>query len=111
MTALLQRATAEAERLSEADQEQIGRQLLSHIEKLRQLRAELDRGLRSLDAGKGEPLDTEQSLRELLTEAAKPGRAELIAELERIRAMTPPRKPDMTYPTAEQLVREDRDNR
>ncbi len=50
----------------------------------------------------------EQSLRELLTKAAMPGRTELIAELERIRAMTPPAKPGDEYPTAEQLVREDR---
>jgi plasmid stability protein len=53
----------------------------------------------------------EQSLRELLTEAARPSRAELVAELERIRAMTPPRKPGVVYPSAEQLVREDRDTR
>ena len=53
----------------------------------------------------------EQSLRDLLTEAAKPSRTELLAELERIRAMTPPGKPGATYPTAEQLIREDRDAR
>jgi antitoxin FitA len=53
----------------------------------------------------------EQSLRDLLTEAAKPSRAELLAELERIRAMTAPRKPGATYPTVEQLIREDRDTR
>jgi hypothetical protein len=47
----------------------------------------------------------EQSLRELLTEAAKPNRAELPADLERIQAMTPPRQPDVTYPAAEELVR------
>ena len=50
----------------------------------------------------------EQSLRELLTEAAKPSRPELLAHLERIRAMTPPRKPGGTYSTAEALIREDR---
>lgn len=53
----------------------------------------------------------EQSLRELLTEAAKPNRAELLAEVDRIRAMTPRRKSGKTYPTAEQLVRESRDSR
>jgi antitoxin FitA len=53
----------------------------------------------------------EQSLRELLTEAARPDRAELVAELERIRAMTPAAQPGKAYPTAEQLVREDRDRR
>lgn len=53
----------------------------------------------------------EQSLRELLTEAAKPSRAELLADLHRVRAMTPPRKPGVTWPTAEELIREDRDRR
>jgi plasmid stability protein len=53
----------------------------------------------------------EQSLRELLTEAAKPNREELITELQRIRAMTPTHNTGTTFPTAEQLVREDRDRR
>jgi plasmid stability protein len=53
----------------------------------------------------------EPSLRDLLTEAAKRSRTELLAELERIRAMTPPRAPGVIYPTAEQLIREDRDPR
>jgi len=41
----------------------------------------------------------------------KPSRAELLAEVECIRAMTPPRKAGATYPTAEQLIREERDAR
>jgi antitoxin FitA len=53
----------------------------------------------------------EQSLRDVLTEAAKPRRAELLAEIERIRAMTPPREPGKVYPTAEEMIREDRDSR
>jgi plasmid stability protein len=53
----------------------------------------------------------EQSLRELLNETAKPSREELLADLERIRAMTPSRRPGTTYPTAEELIREDRDTR
>ena len=53
----------------------------------------------------------EQSLRELLTEAARPSRAELLADLERIWAMTPARRPGVTYPTADELIREDRDTR
>ncbi|HYM72500.1 MAG TPA: hypothetical protein VET89_05925 [Stellaceae bacterium] len=53
----------------------------------------------------------EQCLREILTAAAQPGRTELLAELERIRAMTRPRKSGVAYPTAEQLIREDRDRR
>jgi hypothetical protein len=35
-----------------ADQEQIGRKLLSHVEKLNALRAEMDHGIHSLDANK-----------------------------------------------------------
>jgi len=53
----------------------------------------------------------EQSLREVLTAAAKPSRAELLAEVDRIRDMTPPRQLGKRYPTAEQLVRESRDSR
>ena len=60
----LETAVAEAARLPEADQEAIGRQLLSHIEKLRQLRREIDKGLRSLDRGEGRPLDVEAFLAE-----------------------------------------------
>lgn len=49
----------------------------------------------------------EQQLRDVLAEAAKPSREQLIADLRRIRAMTPkgPRI-DST-----DLIREDRDNR
>jgi len=53
----------------------------------------------------------EQCLREVLTEAARPSRADLLAEIERIRAMTPPREPGKSYPTAEELIRESRDSR
>lgn len=53
----------------------------------------------------------EQSLRELLTEASRPNRTELIRAAERIRAMSPARKSGATYPTAEELIREDRDQR
>jgi hypothetical protein len=49
----LEQAIAEVERLPAEDQEQIGRTLLSHVEKLRALRAEIDKGIRSLDAGQG----------------------------------------------------------
>ena len=51
----------------------------------------------------------EQKLRDVLTEAAKPSRAELIEELARCRAMTPPHPPGA--PLAEDLIREDRDSR
>ncbi len=64
MIKMLERAFAEIATLPEPDQEQIGRQLLSHVEKLRRLREELDKGVRSLDAGRGEPLDIEAFLAE-----------------------------------------------
>ena len=38
-------------------------QLLSHIEKLNALRAEIDKGVRSLDEGKGSTQNTEEFLR------------------------------------------------
>ena len=64
MVKTLQKALSEIEMLPPADQEHIGRQLLSHVEKLRQLREELDKGIRSLDAGEGRSLDVEKFLKE-----------------------------------------------
>ncbi len=63
MVKALERAIAELANLPVADQEQIGRKLLSHVERLRQLRADIDRGLRSLDAGRGQELDIEKFIR------------------------------------------------
>ena len=63
MVRTLEKAFAEVSNLPEADQEQIGQRLLSHVEKLRQLRVEIDKGIRSLDAGEGRPLDIEDFLR------------------------------------------------
>jgi hypothetical protein len=60
MVKTLQKAIAELANLPAADQEEIGRKLLSHVEKLNKLRADIDAGLRSLDAGEGRPLDIEQ---------------------------------------------------
>ncbi len=62
MVKSLELAIAEVATLPDADQEQIGRRLLSHVEKLRQLRAEVDKGIRSLDAGKGAAFDVEKFL-------------------------------------------------
>ena len=56
MIKTLEAAIAEIATLPDADQEQIGRQLLSHVEKLRSLRQELDKGIRSLDAGQDRAL-------------------------------------------------------
>jgi hypothetical protein len=64
MVKSLEQAIAEVATLPDADQEQIGRRLLSHVEKIRRLRADIDRGIRSLDAGERRPLDVEKFLHE-----------------------------------------------
>jgi hypothetical protein len=64
MVKTLEQAIAEVEQLPDADQEHIGRQLLSHVEKLRRLREELDKGVRSLNAGEGKQLDIDQFARQ-----------------------------------------------
>ena len=51
----------------------------------------------------------EQSLRDLLSEAAQPDRSELVREAERIRAMSPGQQAGC--PTTEKLIRKDRDER
>jgi hypothetical protein len=57
MVKTLEQAIAEISNLSAADQEQIGRKLLSHVERLRSLRSEIDKGIRSLDAGQSSDLN------------------------------------------------------
>ena len=64
MVKTLEQAIAEVAALPDADQEQIGRRLLSHVEKLRRLREELDKGARSLDAGKGTTFNIEEFIRQ-----------------------------------------------
>lgn len=64
MVRTLEQAIAQLSRLPESDQEQIGRKLLSHVEKLNALRAEVDKGLRSLDAGKGAAVNIEDLIRQ-----------------------------------------------
>jgi hypothetical protein len=71
MTKTLQKAFAEAANLPEAAQEQIGRDLLTHIRKLRKLRADIQKGFRSLDAGKGRELDVEDFLKRARKRYAK----------------------------------------
>lgn len=53
----------------------------------------------------------EQELREILTAAAGLTPAEKVALIDRIRAMTPQQPPGKTFPSAEELIREDRDSR
>lgn len=50
--------------LPERDQERMGRQLLSYIEKLLALRLEIDKGSRALDEAAGDALDVEEFLRQ-----------------------------------------------
>jgi hypothetical protein len=64
MVKMLEHALAVVSSLSESDQEQIARKLLSHVEKLRLLRSDVDAGIRSLDAGQGAPLDIDEFLRQ-----------------------------------------------
>jgi hypothetical protein len=64
MVRTLEQAIAQISRLPDADQEQIGRKLLTHVEKLRTIRAEIDKGIQSLDEGKGRALDMEDFLRD-----------------------------------------------
>jgi hypothetical protein len=64
MVRTLEQAIAQISRLPDADQEQIGRKLLTHVEKLKALRTEIDKGMQSLDEGKGRALDMEDFLRD-----------------------------------------------
>ena len=63
MVKTLERAIAEVERLPSDMQEKIGRELLAYVEKLRSLRADLAKGVRSLDEGAGRELDIEDVIR------------------------------------------------
>jgi plasmid stability protein len=65
----------------------------SVIERLKQRARKADKSL-------------EQTVRDILTEAAKPSRAELLAEMDRIRESIGPVSLDAT-----DLIREDRDSR
>jgi len=64
-------AIEKAAKLPEAAQEQLGRELLERIESLEQLRAEIEIGIRELDAGLGEELDIEEVIRQAREEHAK----------------------------------------
>ena len=59
MVKMLQKAIAEVSTLPEAAQEKIGEELLLHVAKVNRLRAQLDKGLRSLDHGEGHEIDIE----------------------------------------------------
>jgi hypothetical protein len=67
----LELAISKAASLPEAAQEQLGRELLERIDALAELRAEIEIGLRELDAGLGEDLDVEDLIREARDEYAR----------------------------------------
>ena len=54
---------AEITQLPEATQEKIGEDLLLHLDKLRRLRAKIEKGIESLDRGDGRELDIEDVIR------------------------------------------------
>jgi hypothetical protein len=64
MAKALKEALAEVASLPEADQETIGRELLVHVEKLRRLRSDLERGVRSLDAGLGREVAVDEIIKQ-----------------------------------------------
>lgn len=71
-----------------------------------------DRVLETLKArAAAQQKSLEQSLREILADAARPSREELLAEMARIRAKTRLPPAGQRYPSAEELIREDRDTR
>jgi uncharacterized protein (UPF0335 family) len=70
MTKALQLAMTKAAALPEAAQEQLGREILERIERLNELRAAIEVGVRELDAGLGEELDFDELLDQLRAEDA-----------------------------------------
>jgi hypothetical protein len=71
MTKTFELAVSKVAQLPEATQEQLGRELLERIESIEQLRAEIEIGIRELDAGLGEELDIEAVIRQAHAEHAK----------------------------------------
>ena len=65
MTSTLQLAMEKAARLPEAAQEQIGLELLERLAAFEALRADIEIGIRELDAGLGVEIDFEDLIREL----------------------------------------------
>jgi plasmid stability protein len=60
---------------------------------------------------KARGVSLEQELRDVLREAAKPDRDEILREMREIAAMTPELPPGQVRPPGWKLIREDRDSR
>jgi hypothetical protein len=71
MVKTLELAIAKVTALPEADQEAIGRDLLRRVEALAALRAEIDKGLADLDAGRAREIDFDALLKELHEDHAR----------------------------------------
>jgi signal transduction histidine kinase len=65
MTRVLREAIAKVEALPEAEQDRIARELIDYLDKLSALRADLETGIRQLDAGEGRELNIEDFLRDM----------------------------------------------
>jgi hypothetical protein len=63
MTKLLQEAMDKVSALPEATQQSIAEGLIAHVESVEHLRAELQKGIDSLDHGGGQELDIEQVIK------------------------------------------------
>jgi hypothetical protein len=72
MIKVLEEAMAKVTALPDTDQEQIGRELLEHVEKLRALRADLQAGIDSLDAGRNKERDVGDVIKRARARYAKP---------------------------------------
>ena len=71
MVLTLEIAISKAAELSEAAQEQLGREMLERIASLAELRAALQVGVRQLDAGQGTELDIEEVIQRARAAHAK----------------------------------------
>ena len=65
MITVLREAIAKGEALPEAEQDRIARELIDYLNKLSSVRAEVEVGIRQLDAGEGRELDVNEFLREM----------------------------------------------
>jgi hypothetical protein len=72
MVRTLELAIEALKNLPAADQERMGRQLISYIEKLLALRVEIEKGIRVLESEAGVPLDVDGFL---VQQNARHGRA------------------------------------
>ena len=71
MVKTLELALSKVSQLPEAAQEQIGRELLDRVDALKRLQAEVEIGLRELDAGEGRPLDIDDVIKQARGEYAR----------------------------------------